>query len=523
MTPTPPPVRDERPAAPESSQGLRLRIWLGCLGGALIGAAGMWWIVGTHTGPAAPLDLPVFISWLSAVAAIGILTGVAFALWLDHGIIGHLRGLANGLATGRVSDLRGLPAGAGWGELSRLTQQVQILLTHQRQIARTGEDLGVLRSQIAAMRESIERWADSERWEGLGVETGALAPLAGSLERGIRRLDEAREQNLGSAREIGAGVAGALGDARDTAGDAERGFVEATALLTTVRELQRLGGELEQSLATIGAGPGGDDTRALADWRAAARAAIHELVESSSGSVEHLGRGLLRVQEIADQVHLVANRATLIALNAALTGARQGRPEPEMVELSDEMKRLASEVRTATERTTTLSLEVEGEVGAAVERMRGVRERVAQRLEEIPTSALAEAARPGEPTRLLERMKEMIQDAAQKGERLSAAGERVSTAAEHLVHRLEQEVQELNGMAARLSPPEAPRTAAAEMLASGVPEPLASSGEPDGFEPNALPTPGLRLLGQADLLPGEESDRDRRRAGGPGAGRGERS
>jgi methyl-accepting chemotaxis protein len=513
MTPTSPPARDDGPAAPQSSQGLRLRIWLGCLGGALIGAAGMWWIVGTHTGPTAPLDLPVFISWLVGVAALGILVAVAFAFWLDRGIIGHLRGLSNGLASGRVSDLRGLPAGAGWGELSRLTQQIQVLLTHQRQIARTGEDLGLLRTQLGAMRGSLERWMETDRWEGLGVEAGALAPLAESLDRGMRRLDEARDRTLGSARQIGAGVASALADAGDTAGEAERGFVEATALLTTVRELHRLGGELEQSLAAIAAAPGGADPQASADWRESARAAIHELVESSSASVDHLGRGLLRVQEIAEQVHLVANRATLIALNAALSGARQGRPEPEMMELSDEMKRLAAEVRTATERTTVLSREVEGEVGAAIERMRGVRQRVAQRLEELPAPAPPEAARPTEPARLLERMKEMIQDAAQKGERLSAAGERVSTAAERLVHRLEEELQELKGMTARLASPAPPRNTAAD--------PLASPRETTSFEPTAPPAPGLKLLGQEHLLPGEESARDRRRTGGPGTGRGE--
>ena len=528
MTSTPPARRDERPPATESSQGLRLRLWLGCLGGALVGAGGMWWVVGSLAGPGTQLDLPVFISWLSAIGALGILVGVALALWLDRGIIGHLRGLTSSLASGRVSELRGLPAGAGWGDLSRLTQQVQALLTHQRQVARTAEELGLIRAQLGATRASLERWVETERWEGARVEPGALAPLMESLDRGLRRLDEVRDENLEAARQIGAAVSSALAEARDTAGEAERGFVEATALLTTVRELQRLGGELEQSLATLAAGPAGDDADALAAWLAAARAAIQELVESSSGSVEHLGRGLLRVQEIADQVHLVANRATLIALNAALTGARQGRPEPEMAELSEEMKRLAAEVRSATERTTTLSLEVEGEVAAAIERMRGVRQRVAGRLEEIPAPSAGEPARTTEPSRLLGRVKEMIQDAAQKGERLSAAGERVSRAAERLVRRLEEEVQELAGMVVRLSAPEAPPSATAETRAADPPVTPESPGETAGTEPSAPRSPGLKLLGQEHLLPGEESRGVRKRAGGPGAGgsgagRGERS
>lgn len=506
----PPAPRDDRPPAPESSQGLRLRLWAGCLGGALVAAGGMWWVVGSLAGPGSALDLPVFVSWLSAIAALGILVGVALALWLDRGIIGHLRGLGSSLASGRVSELRGLPAGAGWGDLSRLTQQVQALLTHQRQVARTAEELGLIRSQLADVHATLERWADSERWEGVRIEPGTLAPLLSTLDRGLRHLDQVRDENVDAARQIRVAVNSALTEARDAAGEAERGFVEATALLTTVRELQRLGGELEQSLASLQAAAAPNE--APEAWRAAARGAIQELVESSSDSVEHLASGLRRVQEIADQVHLVANRATLIALNAALTGARQGRPETEMNELTDQMKRLAAEVRDATDRTTTLSRSVEGEVAAALERMRGVRERVADRLENLPALPAAEPSRSSpEPSRLLERVKEMIQDAAQKGERLSAAGERVSRSTERLVRRLEEEVHELAGIVVRLSPPEPPMTGP-QAPRPEERETSSSTGEAGDPAPRQA---GLKLLGPEHVLPGEEPRGARRIAGRP--------
>jgi hypothetical protein len=471
----------------------------------------MWWVVGSQAGPGVPLDLPSFVSWLSVIAALAILVGVALALWLDTGIIGHLRGLTASLGSGRVSELRGLPAGAGWGELSRLTQQVQAVLTHQRQVARTAEELGMIRAQLGSTRAALERWAETERWEGTRIEPGALAPLMESLDRGLRRLDEVRDENLEAARQIGDAVSGALAEAREAAGEAERGFVEATALLTTVRELQRLGGELEQTLSAHADVPPGaePDAEAQATWRRAAEAAIHELVESSGGSVDHLGHGLMRVQEIADQVHLVANRATLIALNAALTGARQGQPETELAELAEEMKRLAAEVRAATERSAALSREVEGEVAAAIERMRGVRQRVAERLEGLPAPVAPAPARPTEPARLLGRVQEMIQDAAQKGERLSAAGERVSRAAERLVRRLEEEVQELAGLLVRLSPPEP---------ASSEPSASETGAAPQASDSPAGRPPGLKLLGEEDLLPGDEPRPGRRRPGGPGAG-----
>ena len=503
MTSMRPSDRDQRPPETGWSQGLRLRLWLGCLAGVLVGAAGMWWVVGTFAGPGEQLDLPAFVSWLSAIAALSVIVSIGFALWLDSGIIGHIRGLTESLESGRLADLRGLPGGSGWGEVSRLTQQIQTLLTQQRQLTRAAEELGSLRDQLSGVRVALERWEESERWEGGRIEPGALAPLVETLDRGLRRLDEVREENLEAARQIRLTVSGALDGARETAGEAERGFVEATALLTTVRELQRLGGELEQSLAGPSTGSGGEDEAALEAWRASARAAIQELVESSG-----------------DQVHLVANRATLIALNAALAGARHGRPEAESEGLSEEMKRLAGEVRSATERTGVLSGEIEGEVAAAVERMRGVRQRVAERLEAIPLPVAAstpEPARAAEPARLLERVKEMVQDAGQKGERLSAAGERVSRAAQRLVRQLEEEVQELAGMVVRLSPPEpTPRGSAPVEAPVTPPEaPAAEAADAPGGTPRP---PGLKLLGEEHLLPGGERRATRRTRGGPGSG-----
>ena len=63
-----------------------------------------------------------------------------------------------------------LPAGSGWGVLSQITQQVQALLTHHRQAARAAEELAMVRSQLALMRESLDQWVETERWGGLQVK-----------------------------------------------------------------------------------------------------------------------------------------------------------------------------------------------------------------------------------------------------------------------------------------------------------------------------------------------------------------
>src|SRR5690242_17583111 len=100
--------------------GLRLRIWVACLAGAAVATLSLIWVVATlapYDGAVDPVLLAVF-PW--AAGGLGMLIGIAMAMWLDHNIVGHLRGLSRALADEQVAALRGLPARAEWGELSQL-------------------------------------------------------------------------------------------------------------------------------------------------------------------------------------------------------------------------------------------------------------------------------------------------------------------------------------------------------------------------------------------------------------------
>ena len=259
-----------------------------------------------------------------------------------------------------------------------------------------------------------------------------------------------------------------------------------------MRELQRLGGELKQDLSTVPETPA-VPALSLAEsqqrYREVAAAAIEELVSASNQSVECLAAGLVRVQEIGEQVQVLANRATLIALHVALSDS--GGSGPRREGLSRDLRSLAGEVRAVTDLTAERFTAIDREVEGAVERMKGLRERVAAKLNEAPPLPVAGVAAPFvvQPTeaalRLLERVREMVQDAATKGERLSAAGERASSAAERLVRRLEAEAGTLEGLAMRLG------ATAGELRQGGV---APGAGEP---------RPGdLRLLGPDDARPG---------------------
>ncbi len=481
-TPTPRPPAPAAPPERESHVGLRVRLWAACVSGGVVAGVGMLWVLGTLPAPTTVAEGNLHAS-LAGVAFAAVLAGMVLAFWMDHHLVSHLRGLLRGMRTGRVVELRGLPSASGWGELSELTDVTQSLLGRQRQTAHAAEELEHVRTQIQALQAALEQWVRTEHWEAPAISGGALALASETLGRGLTRRAGVDEQNAQAARQVAAELAAALADAQESAEQAERGFVESTAMLTTVRELQRLSGELQGALVAMGAAPPEAATAA----GESTREALEALVTASRESVDAIGRGMLRIQDVAALVQQLANRATLVAIHAVAGGPREEGPTGD---LAAELKQLVVEVREATDRTTQLSMDVEGAVAEAGERMRVAREQALSRLEAAPAPAApanVQARAFDDAQRLMDRVREMVQDAARKGERLSAAGERASRAAERLARRVSEESTEAQALVVRLGAedPARPRGALHELH-------LLEDAETGGDAPAAVPEPDSR-------------------------------
>ncbi len=426
--------------------GLRSRLWIAALGGAVVAVVGLAWVLVSPDRDRVPIDATLELRLLLVVAS-AMVAAIWFGWWLDRGIVARVRRMTMSVRANDATALHDPHAGTGWGELADLRNHVSALITRYRQAARAADQLQISERQADSARQTILHWIETERWAALPPGIGALHGLSEALNRGFQRQTEVHEQNQEAARQVQAELATAATDARETAEQAERGFVEATSLLTTVRELERLGAELHHTLGARAASE--RDAVSAREWVQPVSEAIRELVEAASSSVDDLATSLDRVQEISDQVQVLGNRATMIALNAVLAARRtEGDPAP-----AEDLKPLAREARLATDRAQVLAREVQARVAAAHERMKGVRERVQERLARFDAPRAPEAPFSPDMLRALDRVREMVTDAARKAERLSAAGERSSRAADRLVRRLEEEVRDVEGLVVRLSPP----------------------------------------------------------------------
>lgn len=359
--------RDLRDPTAVVPTGLRLRIWIGCLGAALLGAAGILGVAGTFlpvTADVSP-ELIATLPWVAA--AVPLLAGVLLAMWLERGIVTPLRDISAALVFQDGPARRLLGDTNAWGELSALASSVRTLLIRLELSTRECEDLRAARDRLEIsrleLRSSLDHWAEGAP----ASERDPLDPLRPLLERREALEAEERGQMRQQMLHLGAELLHDLEIAREAVEHAERGFVEATGMLSTLRELERLVGELEAALAAeAGVDRLAAQRESIDGFREAATVAIEELAAASVASVERLAAGLVRVQEIAEQAQVLGNRATLIALEAATHREADAAA-------NESLMGLARDAQAATARTDELAREVDREVSAASEHMRGVR------------------------------------------------------------------------------------------------------------------------------------------------------
>lgn len=460
---------DQASGGPERGphrRGLGARLWVGVLGASGVTALAAIGVVLVLRESEVGYDTRTLILALMFAGVVGLLVAALLGAWLVRGVVGGVRRICHGVTAGHLADPHPRSSIPDWGEIGDLAAAVRGLLQRQRQLVRVENESLRVSADLARVVAGVERWVVTERWEFLRIPSPSLAPLVDGLNQGFSRWAEVCEQNREVARSIRIELEQAIQEARKSTQGAEHGFVEATALLTTLREIARLGSEIQLAVTTRAATapPSG-----ATDWQEQAARSLDDLVGVSSDSVRHLGDGLLRVQEISSQVQLVSNRATLVALNALMSGSRARESSDAW---TTELRQLAREVREATDRVQALTSEIESDVEAANDRMQEVRERTRTRLTGLQETTADSGAEedPAGILRLAERLREMVQDAARKGERLSETGETASHAAEGLARHLEDALSDMAGLAVRLGPAGV-ETPAVEYAVEEVPGP----------------------------------------------------
>ncbi len=443
-------------------------------------------------------------------AVVGAFVALAVWFWLRRTVVAPLTLLSDALVAGRAVDARDLPPADGPQEIVALADSVQEILRHRRKFELEAGELAALRACLARLAADVAAW--SERDDPRALDGGAVADdldgipeAARGLVSGLRDAARHLEARAGEARTVAGLVRETIDEARargdGVTGGAERQFVEATSLLTVLRELRRWAGELApalDALRTAAAARVGDDGAGGARWS-------HLLAEALEGDARPLATAERAVQRLATSAEDVlflgaaARLARIEAAAAALSGV------PEAAPFVDSLDTFARDTAALRDRMGELERATRDDLAAAREELGGLRVRLTDAAHELahvaehPGLAGAPVVPRGvDPAaaarRALDRVHEMVAEALARGEKLVQQAERTSSEALRAGDGVRVALDELDGYRARLvaTAPEA-----------GLP---AVESDP-AAETDAMPDGGaapMRVLGPADVLDDED-------------------
>jgi hypothetical protein len=221
-------------------------------------------------------------------------------------------------------------------------------------------------SQLEQFRKQAELAAELLRngkdplVESPELRAGPLLPLLEGV-KGSSSLPVVSHLRLGEEEEL----IGAGGDALPPDWPLPSGEHSNADLSAIESGLHELVGEIESLRGTLAGGANGDPARGAEDPSLRTPAQLVDaVVLTAADGIEDLAAGLMRANELASVAERVTNRATLLALNAALEATRSG--SEAFAAIAEETRRLAEFAREATDTISRLSSEIEYKVGETI-------------------------------------------------------------------------------------------------------------------------------------------------------------
>lgn len=297
---------------------------------------------------------------MMAVAVIGIIGSVGFAMWLvSRQVTGPLVAV-----TGTVRQMAG-------GDLS----------AHVPETGR-GDEIGQIADALDVFKRGL---AEAKR-----LEAAQKAEQAAKEER-QRRLERLTNDFASKLGEVSAALARSAQDMRDSAegltGAAKAAASQAAEVASASDEsaagVQSVAAATEEINASIA-----EIARQVVEANNVARTAVEDAGETSR-TMDGLQGAASRISEVVGLIQGIAAQTNLLALNATIEAARAGEAGKGFAVVASEVKALAMQTGKATEDITSQVSSIQRETGAAVTAIA----RIANTIDKIGeiTTALAAA------------------------------------------------------------------------------------------------------------------------------------
>jgi methyl-accepting chemotaxis protein len=286
---------------------------------------------------------------LLLVTSLAVIAVVGTMLWLtQRTVLRPLRGLVAALgqmAEGRLDAVRLPPAGAG--EVGAIAGAARVFLDKLRENGRLAEEAAAAHRARERRQVAMDRHTQEFGASVAGV-MDLLAGNAASMERAAQGLSEVAGRTRASA-------AGTTEAARESQ-----------------RNLHAVAAATEELTASVG-----EIARQVGHAATAAQDAVSR-AQATGETVQGLAAAAGQVGEVVRLIADIAAQTNLLALNATIEAARAGEAGKGFAVVAGEVKQLASQTATATERISSQVAAIQGATAEAVSVVGGVAEAIAR-------------------------------------------------------------------------------------------------------------------------------------------------
>jgi len=313
-------------------------------------------------------------------AAVALLVGIVFAVFLTRAISGPLVQMAGQVSRVAEGDLRvevqrlrqqdevGQLASAFAVMTDNLRQLAQRIIQSTDELNKSSEELSASAEQAARATEQISQTI-SQVASGTGDQSRTVQQvvgIVGELKQAIDRIaagatEQARVVNHGGqlVQEMMVAIRAVADNARQVAAASDEGVATA-----------RQGGEtVRQTVAGM--------------------EGIQNTVFATAEKVRQLGRHSQQVGEIVQVISDIAGQTNLLALNAAIEAARAGEHGKGFAVVADEVRKLAERSATSAKEIAALISDMQQGIEEAVQAMQAGTQEVAKGMEQARAAGQA--------------------------------------------------------------------------------------------------------------------------------------
>jgi methyl-accepting chemotaxis protein len=311
------------------------------------------------------------IAWyIFILLVVGISVLIGSAYWFAGGLTTQVEHIMNLFGDIGIGDFDARTEVTSEDELGVMATSLNAMLDNTLTLIQTSEDRDAMQSSVMKLLEEISGLADGDltvRAEVTEDFTGAIADsfnnMAEELSQVVKNVKTSTLQLSATSHEVSVSTESLADTSEMQAVQVSDAIAAINAMAVSIRQVAESASQSTQvsEQASKNAGDGAEAVRNTN----AAMDAIREHVQETARTIKRLGESSQEIGNIVQLINDIADRTSIVALNASIQAAMAGEAGRGFAVVAEEVQRLAERSTNATQQIDTLIKNIQGEINEA--------------------------------------------------------------------------------------------------------------------------------------------------------------